>query len=138
MNEVWPFAALFVSALTSATILPGTSEAGLAALVYARPQAWAAAWAVATAGNVLGSMISYAMGRFFPENRRPVTGKAGQYLRRYGAWSLLLAWVPLVGDALPLAAGWLRLNVWVSFVALTVGKAGRYAVLLWLLRQTAA
>lgn len=79
-------------------------------------------------------MISYGMGRLLPKKYQP--NEQIQYrLRRFGPWTLVLAWVPLVGDALPIAAGWLRLNVWLSLLALFVGKAGRYAVVVWLALQ---
>ena len=134
MDLFWQYAALALSALTSATILPGTSEAGLAALVYNSPNAWVTALAVATIGNVAGSMISYGMGWLLPKKYQP-SEQVQDRLKRFGPWMLMLAWVPLVGDALPIAAGWLRLNVWLSLLALFIGKAGRYAVVVWLALQ---
>lgn len=132
MNMFWLYLGLFFSAFTSATILPGTSEAVLAALVWKRPSEWVVAWAVATVGNVSGSLISYAMGRFFPQ-KLSKKNKGVRWLKRYGASAMLFAWVPFVGDALPIAAGWLRLNVWWCTFCLLIGKSGRYAVVLWLL-----
>lgn len=131
--DFWPLiGTLWLSAFTSATILPGTSEAAFAAAVLHRPQdAWVLLLA-AGSGNVFGSMVSYWMGRVLPErHRNKITPAAAAKLQRYGAWALLLAWLPMVGDALPVAAGWLRLNAWYCALALAVGKFGRYAVLLW-------
>ncbi|WP_274584989.1 DedA family protein [Neisseria leonii] len=126
-------AGLFVSALTSATILPGTSEAALAAWVYRRDD-WALAYAVVLAGNVGGSLLMYAVGRKLPQ-KRPLPVRATAFLHRWGAWALLLAWVPVIGDALPVAAGWLHLRFWPCFWALLFGKALRYIFLVAVLLQ---
>ena len=69
------------------------------------------------------------MGRLSPPKQQP-SEKVMRWLRRWGVWSLLLAWLPLVGDGLPIAAGWLRLNVWASAAMLLIGKFLRYGVLL--------
>ena len=122
-------AALAVSAFTSATILPGTSEAAFVLLLQQYPQAWWAAWLVAGTANGLGSVVSYGMGRLIPPKQQP-SEKVMRWLRRWGVWSLLLAWLPLVGDGLPIAAGWLRLNVWASAAMLLIGKFLRDGVLL--------
>lgn len=132
MDVFWLYWGLFISAFTSATILPGTSEAVLTALVWQHPETWFAAWLVATVGNVSGSLLGYWMGRVLPQ-KFLAERRAVQWLQRYGSGMMLLAWVPFVGDALPIAAGWLRLNVLWCTVCLLVGKAGRYAVVLWLL-----
>lgn len=105
-------AGLFTSAFVSATLFPGASEAVLLALVHAWPDEITAAVTVATIGNTLGSMTSYLIGRLFPKK---VSGKAIDWLTRWGVWALLFAWLPLVGDALPLAAGWLRISWLKSF-----------------------
>ncbi|MDO5639957.1 MAG: DedA family protein [Neisseria sp.] len=121
--------ALAASAFTSATILPGTSEAAFALFVYQYPQAWAAALLVAGLANGLGSVVSYGMGRLIPPKKQP-SEKVLRWLRRWGVWALLLAWLPVVGDGLPIAAGWLRLDFWKSVLMLVAGKFLRYAVLL--------
>ena len=125
----WPYLALAASAFTSATILPGTSEAAFAVFVQQYPHAWAGAWLLAGVCNGLGSMVSYGMGRLIPPKKQP-SEKVLRWLRRWGVWSLLLAWLPLVGDGLPIAAGWLRLNAWASCLMLLAGKFLRYGVLL--------
>ncbi|MBF0804377.1 MULTISPECIES: YqaA family protein [unclassified Neisseria] len=129
MELFWLYAALAASAFTSATILPGTSEAAFTAFVIRHPESWLGAWLVAGVCNAAGSILSYGMGRLLPDKRRP-SEKIFQFLSRYGIWMLLLAWVPVVGDGLPLAAGWLRLNAWKCGLALTAGKLLRYGVLL--------
>lgn len=119
--------AAFVSAFVSATVLPGNSEIVLAAVLRSGSAGPVAAVAVATLGNTLGGMTTYGIGRLLP-SRLP-EGKAIARVRRFGVAALLLSWVPVVGDALCGAAGWLRLN-WIGCaLVMAVGKAARYAVL---------
>lgn len=117
--------ALFASAFASSTILPGASEAVLAAAVAADPEAVLKLMVTAGIGNTLGGATSYVLGRIFP--KAEVKGRAGAWLEKYGAWSLLLSWMPLVGDALTVGAGWMRLNFWACMTALAAGKFARYA-----------
>ena len=135
MPDVAGALGLFVSAFLSATLLPGSSEAALVALLALRPSDPVLLVAVATAGNVLGSAVNWAMGRFFAHfSDRPwfpvsaaAFERATAWYGRFGIWSLLFAWLPVVGDPLTVAAGVLRVGFW-RFVALvTLGKAGRYA-----------
>ena len=91
-------AALFASAFLSATVLPGNSEVVLFAVLRAFPSEFAAALALATVGNTLGSMTTYGLGRLVPG--RAVAGSTREWVRRYGAFALLFAWVPVAGDAL--------------------------------------
>jgi membrane protein YqaA with SNARE-associated domain len=118
------FVALFVASLMAATVLPGGSELVLIGVVHRHPDALWAAIAVATAGNTLGSLTSYVLGRLLPNRLQPTVQKM---LQRYGYWALLLAWLPLIGDAFAVGAGWMRLNPWLSAAALAVGKLVRYA-----------
>jgi membrane protein YqaA with SNARE-associated domain len=125
---------LFLSAFLSATLLPGSSEAALIALLALGKHDPALLVAVATLGNVLGSVANWALGRWFahfsgrrwfPIGERAYARAAGWY-NRFGVWSLLLAWVPVIGDPLTAVAGALRVP-FVRFVALvTLGKAARY------------
>lgn len=117
---------LFFSALVSATILPGSSEIVLVALLAKFPTLFWESIIVATVGNTLGGMTSYVLGRFVPNK---LEGKAIAWLTRYGEWALLLSWVPLIGDALCIAAGWLRINAWLALAMLTIGKCARYLAL---------
>lgn len=119
--------ALFVSAFVSATLLPGSSEIVLAAVLKSGGAGTAAAVAVATLGNTLGGLTTYGIGRLLP-SRLP-EGTAIARVRRYGAAALLFSWVPVAGDALCAAAGWLRLNAIGCTLAMAAGKAARYAVL---------
>lgn len=119
-------AGLFTSAFVSATLFPGASEAVLLALISSWPESSWLAVGVASVANTLGSMTSYLIGRFFP---RKVSNRAIEWLERWGVWSLLFAWLPLVGDALPLAAGWLRIPWAKSAFFILVGKSARYVAL---------
>jgi membrane protein YqaA with SNARE-associated domain len=118
-------AALFAASFLSATLLPANSELVLAAVVRAFPERLVAAIAVATLGNTLGGMTTYAVGRLLPQRARVAPGTL-ERVRRHGAWLLLLSWVPIVGDAFCVAAGWLRLP-WLPVVAaMAAGKLARY------------
>ncbi|MCP1660339.1 YqaA family protein [Neisseria perflava] len=130
MTLIYAYIALAFSAFTSATLLPGTSEAAFAAFIYRYPQQIWGAWLCAGLLNGLGSMVSYAMGRLLPDKKRP-SEKTLRYQQRYGTWLLLLAWLPIIGDALPLAAGWLRLDWRKCAVMLVAGKMLRYALIGW-------
>ncbi len=127
---------LFFSALLAATILPFSSEAVLAALYAFDRYDAVLLWLVASAGNTLGGLVNWVLGRFCLhwQDRRwfPVAAetleRAQRWFGRYGVWSLLFAWLPVVGDPLTFAAGVLRVNVWVFLVLAGVGKAARYAL----------
>ena len=128
MDIVWQWLGLWFSAFSSATILPGTSDVVLLAFVNANPQLWLGALLLATLGNGMGGMVSYGMGRMVPDKQRPSERIHG-WIQKYGVWALLMSWVPFVGDGLAIAAGWLRLNFWLSSLMLVLGKFARYAVL---------
>ncbi|MGB3429325.1 MAG: YqaA family protein [Burkholderiaceae bacterium] len=117
--------ALFAASFVAATILPGGSEFVLIGVIHKHPDALWQAIAVATVGNTLGGVTSYWMGRLLP-NR--VQSKAIITLHKYGYWALLLSSLPLVGDALAVCAGWLRLNPWLTLAAFAVGKLFRYVM----------
>lgn len=137
MSNLPAYAGLFLSAFTSATLLPGSSEAALLALLATGRGETVSLVMVATAGNVLGSAVNWIFGRFFSTFRDrpwfPVKAqsyeRAAAWFHRYGAWSLLLSWLPIIGDPLTVAAGALRLD-WLQFLLLvSLGKVGRYAFL---------
>jgi membrane protein YqaA with SNARE-associated domain len=119
------FLALFVASFVAATVLPGGSEVVLIGVLHRHPDALAPAIGIATLGNTLGGVTSYWIGRLLP-NR--VQHRAIIALHRYGTWALLLSWLPLVGDALAVGAGWLRLNPWLCTAAFAIGKFARYLV----------
>ncbi len=117
--------ALFVSSFLAATLLPGGSEAVLFGVLQLHPDRLWTALAVATLGNTLGGLSSYLIGRLIPQGR-PLQGLAT--VQRWGSPVLLLSWVPLLGDPLCVAAGWLRLNPWWCGLFIALGKFARYWV----------
>jgi membrane protein YqaA with SNARE-associated domain len=132
--------ALFASAFLSATLLPGSSEA-LLLLKLAEGHAWVPLVLAATAGNLLGSLLTYGMGlagntalhsRWLRIDEHGVS-RAEAWFRQWGLPSLLLAWLPVVGDPLCLVAGLLRVR-FIPFVVLVgTGKLARYGFLAWLI-----
>lgn len=137
MTDLATYAALFLSALIAATLLPMQSEAVLAGLLLAGAQPFWMLIAVATAGNVLGSLVNWWLGRFIEHFRErrwfPVTParleQAQGWYRRYGRWSLLLSWAPIIGDPLTMVAGLLREPLPVFLLLVTLAKLGRYLAL---------
>lgn len=132
--------ALAVSAFTSATLLPGTSEAVLAGLHAARAADPLALLAVASLANTLGSAVNWLLGRlvtrfrdrrWFPASPAQIARAEGWYAR-YGLWSLLLSWVPIIGDPLTVVAGILRVPFLVFLVIVGLAKTARYAFVLGL------
>ena len=126
MTESASLWTLFASSFLAATLLPGGSEVVLFGVLKLHPQQLWAALGVATLGNTLGGLSSYMIGRLIPQ-RQQMKGLAA--VQRYGAPVLLLSWVPIVGDPLCVAAGWLRLNPWWSALCIALGKFARYWIL---------
>ncbi|QND68399.1 DedA family protein [Mesorhizobium loti] len=132
------YGALFISAFLAATVLPVSSEAVLAGLIVSgRGDPWLLL-AVATIGNTLGSVVNWILGRGIETLRTrrwfPVSPEryeqASRTFRRFGEWTLLFAWLPVVGDAFTLAAGAARVNLGVFVALVAIGKAARYAVII--------
>jgi membrane protein YqaA with SNARE-associated domain len=129
--------ALFLAAFGSATLLPMQSEALLLGLLWAGKQSTATLLLVATAGNVLGSLLNWVLGRYlehFRERRwfpfKPAQlQRAQNWYARHGRWSLLLSWVPVIGDPLTLVAGVLGEPLWRFLLLVTLAKGGRYLAL---------
>jgi len=123
LDTLTSLAALFTSSFLAATLLPGGSEAVLFGVLKLHPGQFWPALAVATLGNTLGGMSSYLIGRIIPQTS-PIKGLAK--VQEWGSPVLLLAWVPIIGDPLCVAAGWLRLNPWLSALFIAIGKFARY------------
>ncbi len=127
---------LFAASLLAATIVPAQSEAVLAGLALAGNHSLVVLVAVATLGNVLGACINWLLGRYLEhfKNKRwfPVKeaalDKAARTYQRYGVWSLLLSWVPIIGDPLTVIAGLLRTPFPIFVLLVTIGKLARYVV----------
>lgn len=118
---------LFASSFLAATLLPGGSELVLVGVLKMHPQLYWPALVMGTVGNTLGGLTSYFIGRIFP---KPTTENRGlKYVEKFGSASMLFAWTPIIGDALCVAAGWLRLNwLWVTLF-MAIGKFARYFVI---------
>jgi membrane protein YqaA with SNARE-associated domain len=123
-------AVLFAASFAAATLFPLPSEAALFAYLQAHPESKALAVSVATLGNTAGGMTSYLVGRLLPH--RKVEPRAIQHVRRYGAPVTLLAWLPVVGDALCVAAGWLRIHWAAALGFMAAGRLARYLVVAFL------
>ena len=117
-------ATLFALSFVAATLVPLPSEASLFAYVHVYPERAALAVTVATLGNTAGGMTSYAVGRLLPH--RKLNARAVEWLRRYGAPATAMGWLPLVGDALCVAAGWLRMNCVAVLAFMAAGRLARY------------
>ncbi|GBD47366.1 YqaA family protein [Methylopila sp. Yamaguchi] len=137
MSGAASYGGLFVAAFLAATLLPAQSEAALVGLIALGERSPLALVTTASLGNTLGSLVNWAIGRqaerfrgrlWFPASDRALE-RAKRWYGRYGRWSLLLSWVPIIGDPLTLVAGVLREPLW-SFLALVaLAKTARYAAL---------
>ncbi|MDO8860752.1 YqaA family protein [Haliea sp. E1-2-M8] len=129
--------ALFVTAFGAATLLPLQSEAVLVGLLLQGEHPVSLLLAVATAGNVLGAIVNWWLGRYIEHWRErrwfPVSGstldRAQVRYHRYGRWSLLLSWAPIIGDPLTLVAGVMKEPFWSFLLLVILAKAGRYLAL---------
>ena len=140
----WGLWGLFLASFLAATILPFSSEAVLAAMALGT---WSGTelFVVASVGNTLGGLTNYAIGRWIPEGLlfkwfRIDASKAahwGSLVQRRGAWAALLCWVPVIGDAIAFALGLFRAPLGPSAGLMFMGKAARYALVLWLMRELA-
>ncbi|MDT2031673.1 YqaA family protein [Planktomarina sp.] len=131
------YGALFLSALIAASFLPMQSEAFLVGLLVAGQKPVASLLVIATLGNVLGAVVNWVLGRalrrfegwsWFPASRQQMQ-RAQRWYLRYGRWSLLGSWLPIVGDPITVVAGALGESFWPFVVLVTLAKGGRYIVL---------
>ncbi len=129
---------LFASSFLAATILPMSSEVVLGYLLLNDFNV-SGVVAVATMGNVLGALVNYTLGRagsrvllekIFRVSPEDIS-KARHRFKTHGTLSLLLAWVPVIGDPLTVVAGMLKIKLWIFLVLVTLGKFARYVVLSW-------
>ncbi|EOG7778483.1 DedA family protein [Pseudomonas sp. MD195_PC81_125] len=137
MFELTSYVGLFLAAFGAATLLPMQSEAVLVGMLLSDRYVVSTLLAVATFGNVLGSALNWLLGRsverfrhkrWFPVNESKLE-KAQQSYLRYGRWSLLLSWVPIIGDPLTVVAGVMREPLWSFLLIVTLAKGVRYIVL---------
>lgn len=139
MIDFYILASLFVSAFISSTLLPGGSELLLVYLATQHAENLWLLWAVASVGNTLGGIVSWGLG-YWLIKRYPQRGldedkhhRALTSIRRWGSASLLLSWVPIIGDPLCFVAGWLKLSFIYSVIFIAVGKVLRYGFILWVI-----
>jgi len=137
MTDLAAYGSLFLAALLAATLIPAQSESALGGLILLGEQPVAALVAVASLGNILGSLFNWVLGRgvekfrdrkWFPASQKQLD-RAQQHYQRFGYWSLLLAWVPVIGDPLTLVAGIMREPLWRFLLLVSIGKIGRYVAL---------
>jgi len=137
---MFDFLLVFLSAFLAATLLPFYSEVLVVAQYLKTPDRWFLIWVVASMGNSLGAAVNWLMGRYllhyqerkwFPFKASQI-GKAQQWFQKYGVWSLLMAWAPVGGDVLTFIAGLMKVRFWIFFTLTFIGKAVRYAVVLYL------
>lgn len=135
---MWIYLSLFVSAFLSATLLPGSSEVVLSGLVVKQQGLLWLLWLSATVGNVLGSCVNYWLGlkmmsfqdrRWFPINAKQIT-KGQQVFDKYGVYSLLFAWLPVVGDPITLLGGVFKVRFSLFVLLVSIGKALRYGFII--------
>lgn len=133
------YISLFISSFLAASLFPASSEVLLLALLQQGYLPWLL-FIVATLGNTLGSCFNWYLGsklehykhqRWFPVAPAALA-RAQQHFQRFGSWSLLFAWLPIIGDPLTLIAGVLKVRFRLFLVLVCSGKALRYAVLIWL------
>ena len=136
MSDALSLASLFASSFLSSTLLPGNSEVVLVAMLLSGvSQPWLLVL-IATMGNSLGGLTNVILGRFFPlREKSRWQEKAVGWLKRYGAATLLLSWMPVIGDLLCLLAGWMRISWGPVLFFLFLGKALRYVLLAWVTLQ---
>ena len=137
METAVPYLALFAISFLAATLVPAQSELVLAGMLLSRDYDTLLLLGIATAGNTLGSCVNWLLGRFiesfrnrrwFPVSQAALT-RAEAWYRKWGIWSLLLSWAPVIGDALTLVAGVLRVRPIPFILLVLIAKGGRYVVI---------
>lgn len=143
MVDFAAYAGLFLTALLAATIFPAQSEAVLGGMIVAGSRPVWLLLTVASFGNILGSLLNWVLGRgierfrqyrWFPASERDLD-KAQSFYRKWGCWSLLLSWVPIIGDPLTVVAGIMREPLLRFLVLVSIAKVGRYLALAALVRH---
>lgn len=129
---------MFLAAFLAGSFLPFSSEAVMLALMAVGVNPWELIF-YGTAGNVLGSVFNYCVGRMgkeewfekylhvSPENM----DKARRFMRGRGAYMGFFAFIPLLGSAITILLGLMRANILITFLSITVGKTVRYVILIY-------
>ena len=128
---------LLTVSFTAATIVPFSSEILLATLIATKEYNSLFLLLLACIGNIFGSVVNWVLGyyaayftkkKWFPISQNQID-KATKFFYKYGKWSLLLGWLPVIGDPLTFVAGTLRYSFIPFFILVSIGKAGRYLVI---------
>jgi membrane protein YqaA with SNARE-associated domain len=122
---------LFAVSFAAATLLPMPSEAALYGYLMLHPDDTVLAVTTATLGNTAGGMTTYLIGQLLPQ-RMKFNERALQWIRRWGAAATFFAWLPVIGDALSAAAGWLRIRWWAALAFMAAGRLARYIAVVFL------
>ena len=134
MNSLEAYASLFISSLLSSTILPGYSEITLTTLILLEKYSQILLIFYASLGNILGSIINWYLGSYitkfvnknwFPFKKKQLD-KASSWYLKYGKWSLILCWVPIIGDPLTIVAGIFRVRLIIFITIVSISKILRY------------
>ena len=134
---------LFLISFLSATLFPLSSELTLIGLINKDTYNSFGLVATASLGNILGSVINWLLGfyllkyigkKWFPFKEQQIQSASKQF-NKYGIWSLLFAWLPIIGDSLTLIAGILRVNFLLFLILVSIGKLFRYLILLFTLNK---
>ena len=135
------YLSLFAISFLAATILPFSSELTLLGLIATSNYDNLLLLIIASFGNILGSVVNWALGyysrnltikKWFPFKDKQIK-KSSQWFSKYGKWSLLFAWVPVIGDPLTLVAGLLRVRFLYFIILVAIGKVSRYLVVFYLI-----
>ena len=140
MNNFLDLIFLFLSSFLAATIFPAQSELVLASLNISSNHDKFLLVAIATTGNVLGALVNWFIGyylikfknkKWFPIRKRKID-KYSRFYQKWGVWSLLLAWMPIIGDPLTVIAGIFKTNIWLFLTLVTIGKLSRYLLIIFI------
>ncbi|MBO5699738.1 MAG: DedA family protein [Bacteroidaceae bacterium] len=135
----WGLVGMFVSAFLAGSVIPISSEAVMLTLLAAGVNPWLL-FVYASVGNILGGLFNYFLGSLGKEEwiqkwtKIPPKklNRGMKYVRQYGAWAGFLSWVPLFGEVITVALGFMRVNFWASFITVSIGKAVRYYLIMHL------
>lgn len=142
-SSISAYGSLFLIALASATVIPSQSEGALAALLIMKTYPVPFLLLAASVGNILGSVINWFLGRYietfrhrkwFPFKKKAID-KAERFYARYGKWTLLLSWVPVIGDPLTMIGGMMRVPLHIFLAIVAPAKICRYLAVIWIVQE---
>ena len=131
------YLSLFTISFLAATILPFSSELMLASMLSIENYNRTLLITFSSLGNILGSVFNWVLGfyfmklqnkKWFPFNKKQIS-KSSLWFEKYGKWSLLFAWVPIIGDPLTFVAGTMKTNFFIFLILVGIGKISRYFII---------